>query len=410
MYKISLFVCILFFAFCHSAVIKLNNNNIGHAHTKSNGTASFSLTASSTSSSSPTSSPTPSVSSSVSSSATVTATRFVYSITASSTATQMPSVSSSSSLSRSKSVTPFGATNSPSNSRYLPSVSAYMSASSWSGTNSPSRSKSPLPGGPCTAYPILGLSSKYNTTVYGSTENEPGFFYPNCDTTGSSGTTWYEIIATSNGNLTASTCGNYTNFDTIISIYSGTCNDLHCVTYNDDFCSTQSSTTWETQKGKTYFIGVSGYGTEEGKFVLTISENNGNDVGCANAIPVYGPYSNSVIIDGNNRNGYQSNPSNGCDVKIENSLVWYQVFPTLYSYVYVSTCSAVTNFDTLVSVFYGTCSDLSCFAYNYDYCHLPTQSHGSFVYFYPVEDVNYYIAVQGINGAVGNYQLNITQT
>lgn len=50
---------------------------------------------------------------------------------------------------------------------------------------------------------------------------------------------WYSV--TGDGQqFTASLCGS--SYDTWISIYSGTCGALSCISFNDDFCSLQSQT------------------------------------------------------------------------------------------------------------------------------------------------------------------------
>jgi hypothetical protein len=81
---------------------------------------------------------------------------------------------------------------------------------------------------------------------------------------------WYSIDGTGIP-LTISTCIG-TNYDTKISVYSGSCSDLNCIEGNDDFCSYQSQVTFDSELGDTYFILVHGFsGTDYGPFTLTIS-------------------------------------------------------------------------------------------------------------------------------------------
>ena len=78
--------------------------------------------------------------------------------------------------------------------------------------------------------------------------------------------------------LTISTCGNGTNFDTAITVYSGTtCDSLLCVGGRDDDseCSSdfhQSTISWKTTPGQSYFILVHGSQAEDsGDFEMHVT-------------------------------------------------------------------------------------------------------------------------------------------
>ena len=72
---------------------------------------------------------------------------------------------------------------------------------------------------------------------------------------------WY--VYQGNDNLTTiSTCSNYTNFDTQLSVYTGTCGSLTCIAANDDdpTCTspTHSKITFQANSGTWYYIFVHG--------------------------------------------------------------------------------------------------------------------------------------------------------
>jgi hypothetical protein len=54
--------------------------------------------------------------------------------------------------------------------------------------------------------------------------------------------------------LTASTCGAFEDFDTQISVFLGSCDNLFCIDGNDQACGDQSSVSWFTEDGVQYLI------------------------------------------------------------------------------------------------------------------------------------------------------------
>ncbi|MBS1570266.1 MAG: hypothetical protein JST45_12630, partial [Bacteroidetes bacterium] len=79
---------------------------------------------------------------------------------------------------------------------------------------------------------------------------------------------WY--TATGNGyNMTASLCASA--YDTKIGIFTGSCGSFTCVASNDDDCGTQSSVTWASVAGTTYYIYVTGYSSNAGAYTLNLT-------------------------------------------------------------------------------------------------------------------------------------------
>ena len=78
---------------------------------------------------------------------------------------------------------------------------------------------------------------------------------------------WYQFTGIGQ-NTTASLCGSA--FDTQIGVFSGTCENLACVSANDDECSLQSETTFFAELGETYFVYVTGFLSEAGNYTLSL--------------------------------------------------------------------------------------------------------------------------------------------
>jgi hypothetical protein len=76
----------------------------------------------------------------------------------------------------------------------------------------------------------------------------------------------------------------------------------------------------------------------------------------------------------------------------------------------ISTCHPGTNFDTVLTVFSGSCDDLTEVACNDDFtdpsCQIRGLNRKSRVNFSPNQGANYYVRLAGFNGAVGNYEIS----
>ena len=93
---------------------------------------------------------------------------------------------------------------------------------------------------------------------------------------------WYTVEG--NGTqMTAATCGDDTDYDTRLSIFSGRCigvrdpGVLVCVAQNDDACENangccKSSVSWESEDGVTYYILVHGWNDAAGNYDLDFSQ------------------------------------------------------------------------------------------------------------------------------------------
>lgn len=108
------------------------------------------------------------------------------------------------------------------------------------------------------------------STVSGSTTNATLDSIEFCEEEETSPGVWYKLIGDGRS-LSASLCGNSTNFDTQIRIYGGECNSLQCVGFNDDSCGTKSEFTWMSEEGIQYYIHISGFEGQVGDFDLLVS-------------------------------------------------------------------------------------------------------------------------------------------
>jgi len=119
-----------------------------------------------------------------------------------------------------------------------------------------------------------------DSLVFGTTVNASADSPPTCITglSGSPGV-WYKVVG-SGYTMVASLCGS--GFNTRIGVFSGTCGSLVCVTGNDDdqgpggadLCGggVQSSTSWASTAGSTYYILVTGQSSAaKGIFNLSVA-------------------------------------------------------------------------------------------------------------------------------------------
>lgn len=205
---------------------------------------------------------------------------------------------------------------------------------------------------------------------------------------------WYRVTGTG-ANITASLCGSA--YDTKIDIYTGTCGALTCIGGNDDaICGAvftlQSSFTWASVLGTTYYIRVHGFLGATGNFTLNIACQPPNDL-CANAVNLNcGQSINGTTVAGT----IDAVPL--CDFPVSAPGVWYTFIGSGGNET-LSTCSAA-SFDTRLTVFSGTCGSLTSVACNDDFCGLRSELT------YPTTaGTRYYVLVHGFGSATGTFTL-----
>ena len=214
---------------------------------------------------------------------------------------------------------------------------------------------------------------------------------------------WYYWTPLCNGTATIDTCGlcpgQFATFNTVLTIYSGSCGALWPVACNDNAtgCSPQSSITFTPTPGVKYYIRVAGFDTTPtGPFRLNISQTLSppfNDA-CANAITLL-PSGVSMFntcgatLDGPN--------TNGC---VFSDDVWFRYIAPCSGLVSVDTCG--TPFNTVAAVYTGPCTSLNLVACNDDATTGPCNgSQQSYLTFTATAGTVYTIRVGGIGGAQG---------
>ena len=129
------------------------------------------------------------------------------------------------------------------------------------------------------AEPLSVPSLTFGSTLLAATDDAP-----TCGTTNTAPGVWYSIDGTGT-TVTASLCGETTQYDSKISVFCGDCSVLNCVTGNDDFCGLQSEVSFCTEVGATYLILVHGFSSSVGDFELEITEDGVECLGAVACLP-----------------------------------------------------------------------------------------------------------------------------
>jgi hypothetical protein len=110
------------------------------------------------------------------------------------------------------------------------------------------------------------------STVYGTTflASEDSTYTGMCDVTASAPGVWYTVVG--NGRfISASLCSSVTSYDSQIYLFSGdNCQNLTCITFNEDGCGLQSEVSWKSEPEKVYWLLVGGFGSAVGEFEMTV--------------------------------------------------------------------------------------------------------------------------------------------
>jgi len=213
---------------------------------------------------------------------------------------------------------------------------------------------------------------------------------------------WYQVVGTGE-ELRASTCDPSTDFDTQITVYSGTCDSLTCVSTDDNSCGVQSSVAWLADAGVTYYILVDGrLATSVGQFALIVEEYEPlvpNDF-CRAAIAP--PVDGSVVVGSTDGATFDNTETCG-DVPNVAPGVWYTVNGT-GTLLTASLCTSETNYETAITVFAGDCVELECIAGNVEGTGDGCGRKSEISWVSQVNQV-YYILIHGWDTRVGDFGL-----
>ncbi len=219
----------------------------------------------------------------------------------------------------------------------------------------------PPPNDECTgALPLIDGTNALSSTGATATAG-PAF---TCGPAGAD--VWFSYTATCTGVATFSLCPPaVTDFDAILSVYTGTCGALVAAGCSDDVCGEDPRVSVATSAGTSYFVRVGGAGScaLTGAFDLVVScaVPPPND-DCATATPVVNGL--NLALDNTNATDGAVVASCGVNGTPGHGDVWFSYVASCTGVVTAATCDvtgAPTLGDTLLAV-YEACggSELAC--------------------------------------------------
>lgn len=223
---------------------------------------------------------------------------------------------------------------------------------------------------------------------------------------------WYTVVGTGSC-ITVSTAASNHDLDTVIAVYEGGCNDLVCVTDNDDGpVDWTSDASWLSTVGTTYTVLIAGLDTEYGPLVVNVTEYSclpdddcvgativdvvpfsdaGSTIG---ATPEILSDSGCLLTDSDDHPEFFA--SNSSLRRDETRGVWYGVDGGLGPCFNVSVTSS--SFPVLAAIYEGECGSLSC----------QGRALGGFVWNSTGDEANYKILVAAPAGLIGEFNLTLT--
>ncbi|MFZ1330642.1 MAG: T9SS type A sorting domain-containing protein [Flavobacteriales bacterium] len=232
-------------------------------------------------------------------------------------------------------------------------------------------------------------------TISATTEQATLDSLDDCGPTITAPGVWFVFQGTA-GQVLLSTCETH-SYDTKISVFTGTCDELVCVGGNDDGtdCNYGSSYAFVAQDGVTYYVLVHGYEEETGTFDLELQCIEVPNDDCAGAIPI----ACNQTISGNTVPATLDNVAD-CVTGIAAPGIWY-TFTGVEGTVLLSTCETY-SYDTRMNVYSGSCGNLTCVIGNDD---VMPDVYCSEVAFAADANTTYFILMQGYNGETGQFDL-----
>ncbi len=198
--------------------------------------------------------------------------------------------------------------------------------------------------------------TEFNRTYYGS--NWKAFWDNSIDTCGDQMSTgyavWYSFSTNSSKLVQASTCDN-ADFDTQLTVMSGSCEASTCVTYNDQACGDQSLVTWYAETNTTYYIMVHGFREASGTFGLTLLEASQNDV-----ITTAVKLEDGAVVAGTTAGANSTEKPPECgNVDLSGDGVWYEI-ENIAGFYKAELLLGYTDFLGQVAVYRNVDNDLIC--------------------------------------------------
>jgi hypothetical protein len=264
------------------------------------------------------------------------------------------------------------------------------------------------------ARPIDTLPYQDQATTIGATND----YVPPCVSGSTAPDVAYRMRFTTPMTVDISLCEGVTNFDSVLYVYQGGCPGT-LIACNDDACSSPVYSNYVSHltavslaANTDYFIIIDGYGTAAGNYQLNVSESvpppAPYDI-CTLATPI----STLPFQDVGTTAGYTNDYDEVCPYSGSTSPdVAYRMRFSAPRTVDITLCQAVTNYDSKLYVYQGSCPG-PLVACNDDFCSSPM-----YPYYYVSRlpavsleaETDYWIIVDGYNGAAGNYELYVADT
>src|SRR5262249_52878927 len=119
---------------------------------------------------------------------------------------------------------------------------------------------------------------------------------------------------------------------------------------NDDFCGLQSSVTFAGVAGTTYHVRLSGYNSHAGTYTLNVTYPAPPNNACASATTIGLGTTTGVTL------GATADGTATCGLSTASPDVWYNFPADCNATLAMDLCGS--DYDTVVSIYTGTCGNL----------------------------------------------------
>jgi hypothetical protein len=236
---------------------------------------------------------------------------------------------------------------------------------------------------------------------------------------------WFSFVGTGRS-VQATTCLEGTLTPTSLVVFQGTCQEggdtttLECIVgeNNTQPCeapSNAATVSWNTETNTTYYIWVTGESMSGGSFELSVKELDlvANHA-CPNATTIdLSSSPGALVATGSTYNATRDFPYGMvCGVPLDYPGTWHQIEGS-GSAISISACTNTTNYHAAVSVFEGSCDNLTCVAgmdFILDFCEFGSAGPVTWL---AKNGTTYHVYVHGGGGvdvSVGSYGLTVTET
>ena len=223
---------------------------------------------------------------------------------------------------------------------------------------------------------------------------------------------WYSVLGT--GKTFHAHTEQGTELDTFISVFSGDCEELKCVSDTEGDVRMKRSYSWPTDQGVTYYLLAQGLLDKVGEFNLVVDEINsppGTDWSVSHSTPVNDKCSGALgPIPTNGTTWAGSNEGATVDIDVDGSCyganvtgagVWFKVIGTGHNLEILA--KNVTSFAFSVSIFDGfDCNSLTC-------VNAAANDEGV-LRWDSIHNVPYYVLIHGIGMSKGSFELIVMPT